>query len=130
MSRQPMSPELVERLFARFVSIYGAPKMASMWPADQVDHAELKRVWGEQLGRYPLKVVGRAVQALIDQPGEWPPSLSHFVSLCREYNRAEAKSPTEALPAPGSAYTSHEQAKANIERIKAMVRAAMKVQQP
>lgn len=130
MPNMPLSPALVERLFARFTIIYGIQKMASMWPAEGVDHEEMKRVWGEQLGRYSLPVIGKAVQALVDSSGEWPPTLPEFVRLCREYNRPEARTSAELLPAPGQAYTSHEQAKANIERIKAMVRSSMKVYQP
>lgn len=117
MSNQSMSDELVERLFSRFSQIYGAQKFASMWGT--VDHAELKEIWGASLGRFPLPVVGKAVKALIESPGEWPPTLPEFVTLCKQYNRPEHN--PAALPAPGDGFTDAETAQANLERIREML---------
>lgn len=123
-STQPLSPELVERLFSRLSTIYGAQKMSAMWSGEAVDHGEVKATWGAALGRYPLKAIGRAVQALVDQAGEWPPTLPQFCELCRQFNRPEHEA--AALPAPGAGHTSAEQARRNLARIREMLAGAIK----
>ncbi len=120
---QPLSAELVDRLFARFATIYGAQKLAAMW--SEIDRDELRQTWGGALGRYPLPVIGRAVRALIESPGEWPPTLPQMVELCRQFNRPEHQA--AALPAPGAAFTDVETARQNMVRIREMLRGAVKV---
>jgi hypothetical protein len=119
---QRLSRELVDRLFARFSTIYGAQKMAAMW--GPVDRDETAGVWGDALGRYPLPVIGKAVQALMQSPGEWPPTLPQFIELCRQYNRPEHQQ--AALPAPGNGHTDAETARRNLARIHEMLASAVK----
>ena len=119
-----LSGELVDRLFARFATIYGAQKMAAMW--GPVDQDETRAVWGQSLGAFELKVIGKAVQALIASPGDWPPTLPQFAELCRQYNRPEQREAADALPAPGQGHTDVEQARKNLERIKAMLATSYK----
>ena len=121
-STPPLSPDLVERLFAKLATIYGSQKMSTMW-AD-LPPEDVKATWGAALGRYPLRTVGRAVQSLVEQAGEWPPTLPQFCELCRQFNRPEHQSC--ALPAPGQGYTDAEQAKRNLQRIKSMLAGAIK----
>lgn len=120
---QPLSAELLDRLFRRFAAVYGAQKVAAMWA--EVDRDELLQTWGGALVRYPLPVIGRAVRALTEQPGEWPPTLPHFANLCAQFNRPEHQA--DALPAPGETFTDVETARKNMARIREMIRGAVKV---
>jgi len=108
---------LVERLFARFAQIFGGQKVAAMWAG--VDQAELKAVWGASLGRFGTQTIGRAVQALVEQGTQWPPTLPEFAELCRQYNRPEHQ--VAALPAPGSAETCSDEARRNLEAIRKLL---------
>lgn len=83
-----------DRLFERFAALYGHQKLATMF-AD--DAGEVRQAWEEQLRRFQPEVLRRAIQALIDAAGEWPPTLPQFVGICREFNRPEQ---SLALPPP------------------------------
>jgi len=87
-----------DRLFARFAALYGNQKLASTWPVEGA--AEVRQAWEEQLRRFSPEVLRRAIQALIDAAGEWPPTLPQFVGMCREFNRPEQAPAAAALPAP------------------------------
>lgn len=117
---------LVDRLFDRLVALYGAQRVGAMWHG--TDIAAVKDVWAQQLGRFQTATIAAALQRLVDGGDGWPPTLPEFVELCRQaaLGRVQAQD-GPALPAPGAGYTDIETAKANIERIRAMVRGAVKV---
>lgn len=116
---QPLPNEWVERLFARFTMYFGVQKVGAMWAG--VDDAEVKAEWAAQLGRFPVPTLRAAMQAVVDSGKEWPPTLPEFVAICRDFYRPEG-GPNLALVAPGQGYTDNEQAKANLARIKEMLR--------
>lgn len=90
MSNHPLPRAWVDRLFARFFAVYGAVKLAGMWPQGELDAA--KTVWSEQLGRFQPGTIRDALQALIDSGREWPPTLAEFVELCRQCAVVRAQS--------------------------------------
>lgn len=112
----------IDRLFTRFGAMYGAQKVGAMW-AD-TDIGEVKAVWADALGRFPGESIAAALQSLIDSGSQWPPTLPEFAEACRlaSIARRDHGDALKALPAPGGAYTDIEAAKAQLERIKAMVR--------
>lgn len=122
MSTQPSSlpPDWVDRLFARFLAFYGAQKVGAMW--NGADVAEVKAVWGEQLGRYRPVTIGAALQKLIDSGNQWPPTLPEFVELCRLAAVEKHAGDRFALAAPGHGYTDTQTAKEILGRIKAAIR--------
>jgi len=103
----------VDRLFARFVAIYGTQKVGAMWLDASMN--EVKSVWADQLGRFAPESIAGALQRLVDSSSAWPPTLPEFVELCRQASlgRVAGALPT-ALPARGQAYTDREAAKRKI----------------
>lgn len=79
---QETSPALplawVERLFARFASMYGA-RFLDLWR--DVDHAELKQAWAEELGGLSVAEIKRGLDACSSKT--FPPTLPEFIQLCR-----------------------------------------------
>lgn len=102
-----------DRLFERFAALYGHQKLATTWPVEGA--AEVRQAWEEQLRRFSPEVLRKALQALIDAAGEWPPTLPQFVGLCREFNRPE-QAPAAAALAPATP-TQAAQAAQAIDRI-------------
>jgi len=118
-----MSGALVDRLFSRFTALYGAQKVGAMWHG--ADIAEVKSVWAAQIE--PHKDVLRdAIQSLINQGREWPPTLPEFVALCRQFRPAYGQPPGTALMAPGAGHTDAETARQNIIKVRGMLANAFK----
>ena len=118
-----MSEVLIARLFSRFAALYGAQKVGAMWHG--ADIAEVKSVWAAQIE--PHKDVLRdAIQSLINQGREWPPTLPEFVALCRQFRPAYGKPPGTALMAPGEGHTDAETARQNIIKVRGMLANAFK----
>jgi hypothetical protein len=117
---QPLPAAWVDRLFSRFLAIYGAQKVGAMWSG--ADLAEVKTVWGEQLGRFAPATIGAALLARVDSGDAWPPTLPEFVESCRQAaNARRASDPRLLLAAPGETFTDNETAKANLERVREML---------
>lgn len=96
MSDQSLPLHAIDRLFSRFLAIYGAQKVAAAW--GNVGAVERNIVWAEALGRFPLQSVGDAVRKLAEDGTGWPPTLPEFVALVREQIAPPAHRP--ALPVP------------------------------
>lgn len=94
---KPLPGAWVDRLFARFVAIYGAQKTQSMWAG--ADMAEVKELWGEQLGRFKAESIAGSLQRLVESGNQWPPTLPEFVELCRQSSVERART-SVALPPP------------------------------
>ena len=107
MSSKPLPSAWVDRLFSRFVAMYGSQKVGAMW-AD-ADRDEVKGVWADALGRYTGETIAAAVRGLIDSGSQWPPTLPEFSEACRvaAVNRRDQ---TLALAAPGGTVTTREEA--------------------
>jgi len=86
----------IDRLFGRFIAIYGAQKTATAWGNGDADERAL--VWHQALAKYPMSVVGDALRELAETGTGWPPTLPEFVALVK------AKMPQpmhmKALPVP------------------------------
>ena len=124
---KPLPPAWVERLFDRFKVAFGVQKVGAMWQG--MEPAEVMAGWGAQLGRFPPDALARALQAVIDSGREWPPTLPEFVAICRDFHRPRQDEGALSLPAPGQGHTDREAARAQLERIRAMMASAVKPMQ-
>lgn len=116
----------VDRLFERLAAIYGVQRVSGMWQSTDV--AAVKAIWGEQLGRFQPATISAALQRLVDAGDGWPPTLPEFVEACRQASlgRQQAQDST-ALVAPGQNVTDAAAARANLAKIREMLRSAVKV---
>jgi len=96
MSDQNFPLHAIDRLFARFIAIYGAQKTATAWGNGDADERAL--VWHQALSKYPMSAVGDALRELAETGTGWPPTLPEFVALVR----AKLPQPMhmKALPVP------------------------------
>jgi hypothetical protein len=128
MSSPPnaLPPHWVDRLFERLAALYGVQRVSAMWQS--TDIAAVKTLWGEQLGRFQPATIAAALQRLVDAGDGWPPTLPEFVELCRQaaLGRQLAQD-LNALPAPGQGHTDVAAARANLERIRRLMRGSVKV---
>jgi hypothetical protein len=96
MSHQDFPLHAIDRLFSRFIAIYGAQKTATAW--GNGDATERALVWHQSLSKYPMATVGDALRELAEIGTGWPPTLPEFVQLVK------AKMPQamhqKALPVP------------------------------
>lgn len=100
--QQPSPRALADRVFARFVAMYGSQKVGAMW-AD-ANHDEVREMWANAIARYSPQSIAVAIRDLVESGREWPPTLPEFVELCRRgavSRRAHA--PAVALPLPKAA---------------------------
>lgn len=109
------SAALVERLFSRFVALYGSQKVGAMW-AD-ADVSEVKAVWARKLVQYQPQTIGRAIDMLIDSGREWPPTLPEFAEMCRQAAVGRVTSQGPMLAAPGQTRTDRETAKRKVAEL-------------
>lgn len=128
MLSQHKLAELVDRLFARFLALYGAQKMAGMW-AD-TDMADVKSVWAEQLAKFHPQSIRDALQRLIESGREWPPTLPEFVELCRQSAIGRQQAQVPALLSPGNGRTDAETAKRKVAELIAALARSKKVETP
>jgi hypothetical protein len=97
MSKQPpVPPAWVADLFRRFAVLYGAQRMAVMYPDEQVPAVVAE--WARELAAYPPAVVGAAIESLPKRERAWPPTLPEFVAMVREHRPAPEH--RRALPVP------------------------------
>lgn len=68
---------LIDRLFARFVAMYGA-RFTDMWANSNFD--EVKKCWSDELRIFTVAQVGEAVSNL--KTHNFPPTLPEFLQLC------------------------------------------------
>lgn len=112
----------IDRLFARFVAIYGAQKMAGAW--GNVDVAERNATWAAALGRFALDVVRDAVLDLAEKGTGWPPALPEFVDLCERHDQRPGRH--LALPVPGRTSEDLELGREQMGAIRSLLAAAVK----
>ena len=96
MSNHDFPLHAIDRLFSRFIAIYGAQKTATAW--GNGDATERALVWHQSLSKYPMQTVGDALRELAEIGTGWPPTLPEFVALVR----AKLPQPMhmKALPVP------------------------------
>jgi hypothetical protein len=88
--------EWVARLFGRFQAIYGN-RVGTMW-AD-ADPEEVRRVWGESLGRFDPADIRSALDDVVRGYPDFPPTLPQFLALCMDSMRRRSQE-TPKLAAP------------------------------
>jgi hypothetical protein len=86
----------IDRLFSRFIAIYGAQKTATAW--GNGDATERALVWHQALSKYPMTVVGEALRELAEIGTGWPPTLPEFVALVK--SKVPQQMHARALPLP------------------------------
>lgn len=121
--KQNLSPWSA-RLFGEFAKIWGSQKVASMWADCAAE--DINAMWEPQIRRFDGDTIKKAIQALIDQGKDWPPTLPEFVSTCRQFMPPYGKPPGTALMAPGEVHTDAETARQNIIKVRGMLAGAMK----
>lgn len=91
--------QLVDRVFERFVALYGAQKFKVMFEHDDNAIMPAKESWGAFLTSCKPEVLRKVIDALPHQKREWPPNLSEFIGMCKDFDRVEHRTYT-ALPTP------------------------------
>jgi hypothetical protein len=86
----------IDRLFSRFIAIYGAQKTATAW--GNGDATERALVWHQALSKYPMTTVGDALRELAEIGTGWPPTLPEFVQLVKA--KLPVAAHMKALPVP------------------------------
>lgn len=81
-------------MFARFHATYGS-KMSAMW--GDCPQADIIDAWRDGLRGVRPEKIKRALELMLVEHPEWPPTLGQFLSLCR---RPLVASHRPALPAP------------------------------
>jgi hypothetical protein len=96
MSHQDFPLHAIDRLFSRFIAIYGAQKTATAW--GNGDATERALVWHQALSKYPMTTVGDALRELAEIGTGWPPTLPEFVALVK--TKLPQPMHMKALPVP------------------------------
>lgn len=112
----------IGRLFDRMQSVFGVQKMSAMWHGANVD--DVKRTWARTLSAYPPSALRAAADALGEECGPWPPTLTEFVSLVR--SKVEAPEHKRALPVPKRSDAEVRAGAEQMRRIKEMLAKATK----
>lgn len=119
-----LQPRAVDRLFARFVAMYGAPAMQRMWADAPMDG--VKETWGAALGRFSLEQILAGLQALDASGAKFPPTLPEFVALCVRKPDAVPAAHRKLLPVPDRTAEEIAAGAEQMARIRQMLRGATK----
>jgi hypothetical protein len=119
---EQLPDEWVERIFERIAAVYGVQKTSSMWSG--VDPKQVKRAWGQALGKYPRDALAAAVQAMPEECGQWPPTLTEFVALVR--SKMPAPEHRRALPVPARTEREIREGAEQMAKIRAMLARSVK----
>lgn len=117
-----VTEEMVGRLFDRMASVYGVQKMSSMWSG--AEPQEVQRTWARTLSRYPTGALRAAADAMGEECGAWPPTLTEFVALVR--SKQEAPEYRRALPVPRRTQAEVEAGAREMAKIRALLAGAVK----
>jgi hypothetical protein len=90
---------LAARLFERLTIIYGSQKIKAMYDHDDNAIMPAMEAWNMMLKSQKPEVVRKVLDALVRTAREWPPNLSEFTGMCRDFDRVEHRT-YDALPAP------------------------------
>lgn len=77
----------IDALFEKFESFYGS-QFVNKWKNTNI--AKTKMEWAEALGRFDRDVLKDAVEHCRDNVVD-PPSLPHFVSICKSFREKPAQ---------------------------------------
>ena len=82
---------LAARVFERFVALYGAQKFKVMFEHDDNAIMPAKEAWESFLQSVKPDVLRKVMEALPHQKREWPPNLSEFIGMCKDFDRIEQR---------------------------------------
>lgn len=82
---------LAARVFERFVALYGAQKFKVMFEHDDNAIMPAKEAWESFLQSVKPDVLRKVMEALPHQKREWPPNLSEFIGMCKDFDRVEQR---------------------------------------
>ena len=88
-----------ERIMQRFAVLYGHQKVKAMYAEDDNAIMAANEAWETFLRKTNPDVVRRVLDSLPTLSREWPPNLSEFIGMCRDFDRVEQRE-NVALPAP------------------------------
>ena len=75
----------IDKLFMRFANIYRQKWIAGL--DDETAITSLKREWQIQLAKVDAKTISPAIDLVIANGSEWPPTLPEFIAVCRSVSR-------------------------------------------
>jgi hypothetical protein len=82
---------LAARVFERFVALYGAQKFKVMFEHDDNAIMPAKEAWENFLQSVKPDVLRKVMETLPHQKREWPPNLSEFIGMCKDFDRVEQR---------------------------------------
>ena len=88
-----------ERIMQRFSVLYGQQKVRSMYAEDDNAIMAANEAWDTYLRSVKPEVINKVLATLPTLNREWPPNLSEFIGMCRDFDRVEQRQ-NVALPAP------------------------------
>ena len=75
--------KIVSRVFAHFTVKYGH-KWSSLFPdGDLALYEESKSMWAEEMGGLSMEQIKYALDIVVDNYPEWPPTVGQFKQLCK-----------------------------------------------
>ena len=98
MQSSPRFP-YASAVFERFRILYGSQKLAVMYEHDDNAIMPALQAWDEFLASQKQEVVKKVLAAIPSLGREWPPNLSEFIGMCRDFDRIEQRQHI-ALPMP------------------------------
>jgi hypothetical protein len=98
MQSSPRFP-YASSVFERFRILYGSQKLALMYEHDDNAIMPAMEAWEQFLTSQKPEVVRKVLATLPTLSREWPPNLSEFIGMCRDFDRVEQRE-NVALPAP------------------------------
>jgi hypothetical protein len=118
----PALPErAIERLFARFVAMFGQSAMQRMWLDVPLD--EVKGAWADSLSRFTVDELLRGLRNIEADGRSFPPTLPEFMAACRRKAESVPAMHRPALAPPPRTAEEIAAGKALADRIAREVRA-------
>lgn len=82
---------LAARVFERFIALYGAQKFKAMFEHDDNAIMPAKESWENYLQSVKPEILRKVMETLPFQKREWPPNLSEFIGMCKDFDRVEQR---------------------------------------
>ena len=82
---------LATKVFQRFAVIYGSQKVKLMYEHDDNAIMPAMEAWNLMLQAQKPEVVRKVMESLVKTPREWPPNLSEFIGMCKDFDRVEQR---------------------------------------
>jgi hypothetical protein len=86
-------------MMQHFSVMYGNQKVKAMYMEDDNGIMAANEAWETFLRKTKPEVIRKVIDTLPGLGRDWPPSLSEFMGMCRDFDRVEQRQ-TVSLPAP------------------------------